>query len=59
MTDSITTAGGQFIHAHVGPVHVGKSNRGVELTLATVTPHTTLTRDQARNLGTALIASAE
>lgn len=59
MTDSITRADGQFVQAHVGPAHVEKSNAGVELTLATVTPSTTLTRAQARNLGVALIASAE
>lgn len=59
MTDSITTAAGRFVQAHVGPVHLGTSDRGVEMTLATVTPHATLTREQARNLGTALIASAE
>lgn len=59
MTDSITTARGQFVQAHVGPAHVERSANGVELTLRTVTPSATLTRDQARNLGTALIASAE
>jgi hypothetical protein len=59
VTDSITRSQGQFVQAHVGPAHVEKSARGIEVTLATVTPHATLTREQARNLGTALIASAE
>ena len=52
MADSLTTANGKLVQAHVGNVHVEQTSRGVEVTLVgAVTPTTQLTPAQARRLG--------
>lgn len=55
MTDTLTTHAGELIAAHVGPVHLDRTDRGIEVTLVgAVTPTTTLTVEQARRLARAL-----
>lgn len=60
MTDSMVTKDGQFVQAHVGPVHLERSAAGVDLSLvAAVTPNASLTRAQARSLSIALAVASE
>lgn len=58
--DTLTTHEGHLVSAHVGPVHLDRTDRGVELTLvAAVTPTATLTPEQARRLARALSSTAD
>ena len=55
MTDTLTTRNGELVSAHIGPVHLDRTARGVEMTLVgAVTPSATLTDEQAKRLRTAL-----
>lgn len=55
MTDTLTTHAGELVSAHIGPIHLDRTERGLEMTIvAAVTPHAVLTPEQARRLGTAL-----
>ena len=52
MTDSLTTTNGKLVQAHVGNIHVERTERGVEFAIVgSVTPTTRLTAAQARRLG--------
>lgn len=53
--DTLTTHDGHLVTAHVGGIHLDRTERGVELTLvAAVNPTTLLTPEQARRLAHAL-----
>lgn len=55
MTDTYTTHHGELVTAHVGPIHLDRTDRGVEVTLVgAVTPSTIITPRQARALAQAL-----
>ena len=52
MTDSLTTADGKLVQAHVGTIHVEQTSHGVEVSITgSLTPTARLTSAQARRLG--------
>jgi hypothetical protein len=55
MNDSLVTHHGGLVAAHVGPVHIERTERGVEVTLVgAVNPTATLSPAEARRLAIAL-----
>jgi hypothetical protein len=51
MTDTLTTHDGELVTAHVGPIHLDRTDRGVEVTLVgAVNPTALLTPAQVRRL---------
>lgn len=55
MTDTVTTQNGVLVSAHIGPVHLDRTPKGVQVTLvAAVNPTAHLNPEQVRHLSQAL-----
>jgi hypothetical protein len=51
MADTLTTHHGELVTAHVGPIHLDRTEHGVEVTLVgAITPTALLTPAQVRRL---------